>query len=140
MPPLPPAPRMAPPPGSYGVVPPPPMPPEVGGQYNYGYPPGHAYPGAGYDTRPSVSSSATTSMVLGICAIVFSVLCWPVGVVCAIVGLVMSLSTRKKISSGMYSTQGEGQAKAGLVMSVIALCLAVLVLVAWGAVLASGPG
>ena len=62
-------------------------------------------------------------MVLGIVGLVFLILFWPLGLICAIVGFVLSLQGKKKTPLGVSS----GMATAGIVTSSIVLGIAILV-------------
>lgn len=95
---------------SYGVAP------------GAGYAPqgGYAYGGSGL---PSVSGQATASMVLGIVALVLF-LCWFLSIGLALVGLPLGLVALNKINKGDAAPDGKGMALAGVILSGIALLLA----------------
>ncbi len=76
---------------------------------------------------------AVGSLVLGIVGIVFSFIFQPIGLICSIVGLILSIVARKKEPSGM--------ATAGLVCSIIGLVLNLILVIACGACIgAAGAG
>lgn len=100
-----------------------------------------AQPGAyqAYGTTaglPSVQGLAVASMVLGIVALVFC-WCWYVGGVCAIVGLPLGAVALSKISKGDADPGPKGMAIAGVVTSVVALGLIILVVVAFASSVSS---
>ena len=74
---------------------------------------------------------AIAGMVLGILSLVFLLpFLWPVafiGIILAVVGLVLSIIARNKLAT---PEEGRGMATAGMVMSIIALALCVIVFVA----------
>ena len=66
---------------------------------------------------------AVASMVLGIIGLVFPFIgLYPIGFVCAIVGLILGILAKKKEPSG--------KATAGIVMSIISLALCTIVTIA----------
>jgi len=89
------------------------------------------------DSRPSAKGLAIAGMVRGIIADVFF-FAWLLGIICGIVGLVLSSVAWRKIASGTSSPDGKGFAIAGFVTSLIAVAVAVLVLFAFASVLSSG--
>jgi hypothetical protein len=77
---------------------------------------------------------AIASMVLGIVAIVFSFLPgigW-LSLICAIVGLILGMNSKRKIRESNGQLGGAGMATAGIVLNIICLVLYLLVLVACG--------
>ncbi len=75
-------------------------------------------------TAPPSNGVAIASLTLGIVAAVFIFipgLAW-VSIICAIIGLILGISAKKKAPSGM--------ATAGLVLSIIALAISVVVFIA----------
>jgi len=80
------------------------------------------------------------SLVLGICSIVFTVvsagcLAW-ISIILGIVGTILgAIDLKKKKETGLPN----GMAKAGLICSVIGLCIAIIALVFYSAILASAP-
>jgi hypothetical protein len=112
------------------ATPPPPAPPPApqpfaAPQQPFGAQPFPGVPGAGL---PSVNGQAVASMVLGIVALVFC-WCWPVGGVCAIVGLPLGLVARSRISKGEADPKPSGMATAGVVMCGIAIVLIIVLLI-----------
>jgi hypothetical protein len=90
------------------------------------------YAGTPAGAPANVRGLAVASMVLGIVAAVFTILCWPIGIVCALVGLPMGAVAFARINSGSAANDGKGQAIAGLVLSLVALSLTVIVWLALG--------
>jgi hypothetical protein len=110
---------------------PPPPPPEPAPpsfappQQPFGAQPFPGVPGAGL---PSVNGQAVASMVLGIVALIFC-WCWPVGGVCAIVGLPLGLVARSRITKGEADPQPKGMATAGVIMCGIAIVLVIVIVI-----------
>ncbi len=107
-------------------------PPPGYGQQPYGQQPyGQPYaPGApyGYGQAPyqrQTSSKATNVMVLGIVSLVLVWACG-IGFIPAIIALVMAGGAEREIAQSGGALQGEGQIKAGRIMSWITLGLAAL--------------
>ena len=71
-------------------------------------------------------------MVLGIVGIVFAFFCYPIGFVCAVVGLPLGGVAKSQIASGKASRDGNGQAVAGIVLCIISIAVAILAMVAFG--------
>ena len=92
----------------------------------YGAPPG------GYPAFPQplpTSSKANTVMVLGIVSLVsFFALCG-IGIVPAVIALAMAPGARREIAAAGGALAGEGQVRAGVIMSWITVGLAALGLV-----------
>ncbi|MFC7486223.1 DUF4190 domain-containing protein [Knoellia sp. CPCC 206453] len=117
--------------GGYNAPPPPP----AGGGYNappppsggdYGAPP----PAGGYGGQPvnPQNKKALWSMILGIASIPL-VFCCYFGVPLAIAGIVLSVISKGEIErSGGVQTNG-GNAKVGLITSIVALALVVLLII-----------
>ena len=103
----------------------------------YGGPAYTAGTAAHVDARPSVKGLAIAGMVLGIIADVFF-FAWILGIICGIVGLVLSSVAWRRIASGTASSDGKGFAIAGFVTSLIAVGLAVLIIFAFASVFSSG--
>lgn len=76
--------------------------------------------------------SPIPGLVLGIVGIVFAFIFWPVGLVCSIIGLVLSNKCRKIEPSGM-ATAGFVLSLIGLIVSVICLIVVVACLGTIGA-------
>ena len=115
----------------YGQQPPPPPPPPPYGQTapQYGYPvPSGSY-GAQPYYGPKTSGKATTVLVLGILSLVLAFGC--IGFVLAIVALVMAPGAAKEIRDSGGQLTGEGQLKAGKIMSWISIGLTALGIVAF---------
>lgn len=108
-----------PPPPSPEAAPPSFAPP----QQPFGAQPYPGLPGAGL---PSVNGQAVASMVLGIVALIFC-WCWPVGGVCAIVGLPLGLVARSRITKGEADPRSMGMATAGVIMCGIAIVLVIVI-------------
>jgi len=89
------------------------------------------------DGRPSVKGMAIAGMVLGIIADVFF-FAWFIGIICGIVGLVLSSVAWRRIASGTASSDGKGFAIAGFITSLIAVGVAVLVVLAVASLFSSG--
>ncbi|HEY5699048.1 MAG TPA: DUF4190 domain-containing protein [Acidimicrobiales bacterium] len=104
--------------------PPEPAPPSFAPpQQPFGGQPFPGVPGAGL---PSVNGQAVASMVLGIVALVFC-WCWPVGGVCAIVGLPLGLVARSRITKGEADPRSKGMATAGVILCGIAIVLVIVI-------------
>jgi hypothetical protein len=127
-----------PPPPGYGAQPPPPGYGQAPPGYGYppaapGYPPpppgypAHAGYGYGYPAQRS-SGRATAVLVLGICSLVFFC-AWGLGVIAAIVALCLAPGARREIRESNGAITGDGQVKAGIICSAIALGLFALALV-----------
>jgi hypothetical protein len=111
------------------------------GQPGYGQPPygqepyqqpgpayGYGLPAYGYGQPPQLrqtSSKATTVMVLGIVSLVLMFTCG-LGFIAAIVALVMAGGAEREVAQSGGALQGEGQIKAGRIMSWITLGLTAL--------------
>lgn len=78
-------------------------------------------------TNPPSTGKATASLVLGIVALVFSWMSFlaVISLPCGIIGLVLGVGARKVLPPD----QGRGQATAGMICSIIALAIAVLMLI-----------
>lgn len=105
--------------------------PSYGGPSYGGLPPsvplGYATYGGyapGYARLPSLKGYAVASMVLGICALVFSVCCWPLGIVLALVGLPLGAIAMSKMGNGTADPDGRGMALAGVIMGGVSLVIA----------------
>lgn len=90
----------------------------------YPYPPMYP-PHYGSYNHPA-RGKATAALVLGIISLVF---CWMsvlaiISIVCSIIGIVMGNSARKQLTHD----QGQGQATAGMICSIIGLVLSVLMI------------
>jgi hypothetical protein len=109
------------------ATPPPPSPeaapPSFAPPQPFGAPPFPGVPGGGL---PSVNGQAVASMVLGIVALIFC-WCWPVGGVCAIVGLPLGLVARSRITKGEADPQPKAMATAGVIMCGIAIVLVIVI-------------
>jgi hypothetical protein len=119
-------------PQAYGQQPayPPPTPPTYGQQPpQYGYPaPAGSY-GAQPYYGPKTSGKATTVMVLGILSVVLMFMCG-LGFILAIVALVMVPGARREIAESGGQLTGDGQVKAGKILSWITLGLTAVGIVA----------
>lgn len=93
---------------------------------------GYGAPAAGYPAYPQplpTSSKANTVMVLGIVSLVsFFALCG-IGIIPAVIALAMAPGARREIAAAGGALAGEGQVRAGVVMSWITVGLAALGLV-----------
>ena len=131
----------APPPGypggppSYGYPPQypqqypqqgPPPPGYPGGPAPYGYP---GYGGYAYPAGPRTSGRATAVLVLGIVSLV-SWCFYGVGIIPAIISLSLAPGAKREIRSSGGMVEGEGQVKAGVICSWIAIGLAILAVIA----------
>ena len=80
--------------------------------------------------------NATAVLVLGICSVVFS--CFYVGVICGIIGLVLSSKGRAMYRQNPEQYEGWGQLNAGWIMSIIGTVLGAIFIICaifWGAAL-----
>jgi hypothetical protein len=110
---------------AYGQHPYQQQPYQQGPAYGYGQP---AY---GYGQPPQMlqtSSKATTVMVLGIVSLVLMFTCG-LGFIAAIVALVMAGGAEREVAQSGGTLQGEGQIKAGRIMSWVTLGLTALAVV-----------
>ena len=111
--------------------------PQYGPQnfYQNGNPYGSPYLQDPYQQQPLEGSIglAVTSMVLGICATLFSCCFYPLAFLLALIGLILGAVAIKK------GPAGKGMAVTGLVLSIISIAIAVLVLV-FAASLGIGSG
>lgn len=87
-------------------------------------------PAPGGDVR----GLAIASLVLGIAGLVFSLVCWPIGIVCALIGLPLGGVALTRISKGEADPSSRGMALAGVILSGIAVALAMVALIWLGAV------
>jgi hypothetical protein len=69
-------------------------------------------------------------MVLGIVGVVFAFFCYPVGIVCALVGLPLGIVARSNIAKGTAPASSNGQAVTGIVLSVIAVPISLIMMFA----------
>jgi len=103
---------------------------------------GYVPPAGGYvPAGPAATGSPTkglsiSSMVLGICGVVFAFCYYPIGFLCAVVGVVLGGVALSKMNSG-GDRSGRGMAIAGLVCSIVAIGIGVLALIFWGSVIAA---
>jgi hypothetical protein len=91
----------------------------------------HAAPVADHGTT---SGKATASMIVGIVAIVLTILAGILAIPVSIVGLVLAILARNDIRRGATN---RGMATAGLVLNIIAIALAILLLAVGVAIFAS---
>ena len=85
--------------------------------------------GPGWAPAPATSSRATTVMVLGIVSLAaFFMLCG-LGFVPAVIALAMAPGARREIAASSGRLQGEGQLRAGVVMSWVTVGLTAVGLV-----------
>ena len=85
-----------------------------------------------YSPQAGGSGLAIASMVLGIVGIVFAFFCYPVGFVCALVGLPLGGVAKSNIAKGTAPASSNGQAVTGIVLSVITVAIAVIMMIAIG--------
>ena len=102
--------------------------PQYGPQnfYQNGNPYGAPYLQDPYQQQPPLEGSvglSVASMVLGICAILFSCCFYPVAFLLALVGLILGAVAIKK------GPAGKGMAITGLILSIISVAIAVLILI-----------
>lgn len=128
-----------PPPPNYGSVPPPPPPPAGGG-----YPPPGAYPPApgGYEQPQAPGNQkALWSMILGISALVTSIVCFCVyiaGIVLGVPAVILAVIAKREIEASGGQQSGAGQAKAGLITGIIGIVLSVLTVILLVVLFATG--
>jgi len=114
-----------PPPPPYGSAPPPPYgsaPPP---------PPGYGYPAPGGYAVPAGNQKALWSMILGIVGL----LCCAIA---SIVAIVLGVQAKKEIAASGGMQTGAGQAQAGFILGIVGCALAVIGIVAWVGLAASG--
>ena len=81
--------------------------------------------------------NATTVLVMGICAIVFS-WCFGIGCILGIIGIVLSSKGRKMYKENPALYDGWGALNAGYIMSIIGTCLGglyIIYIIIWVAIL-----
>lgn len=119
-----------PPPPPPGGEPPPggqPPPPPGGGSYSTppgggGYPPP---PGGGGYAQPQSSQKALWSLIVGIISLPLAFCCGPLGLV-GIAAFVLGNGANRDIRASGGQQSGEGMAKAGVILGIIAIVLSVL--------------
>lgn len=106
-----------------------------------GMPPGTAgpLPGVAPTATGDVRGLAVSSLVLGIVGIFFAVFCWPIGLVCALIGLSLGGVALSRIRKGQADPSVRGLALAGVIVSGFTVALSLIALVLVGAVLVSEP-
>lgn len=108
---------------SYGSTPPPPpgaYPPPPGQQPPPGgWPPPPGAPG-GYGGMPQGNQKAMWSMIVGI----VSILCC--GIITGPIAIVLSVQAKKEIAAAHGMQTGDGMAKAGLILGIIAIPLSIV--------------
>lgn len=72
-------------------------------------------------TQQKTAPNAVTSLILGICSIVFG--CFFIGLICGIIGLVMANNGTKTYNENPSAYAGEGMLKAGKITSIIGIVL-----------------
>jgi hypothetical protein len=65
--------------------------------------------------------NATAVLVLGICSVVLG--CFFVGIICGIIGIVLSMPGRKLYRQDPTVYEGWGSLNAGFIMSIVGVCL-----------------
>lgn len=124
--------------GSYGT-PQDPNGGQYGGQYGGGQqPPGQYPPGPGYGPPPPTGNNtkAVVALVLGILGFVFAICCSLLGLVIGIAALVLGRLARKEIALTGRAQGGDGLAKAGFVLGIVDIVVAILLIIV-GVVIAS---
>ena len=120
---------------AYGQQPPYAPPPYGQSPASYGYPAPTGASGPQPYSGPTTSGKATTVMVLGIVSLVLMVMCG-LGFIMAIVALVMAPGAQREIAESGGRLTGEGQVKAGKIMSWITIGLSALGVVIFAIVIA----
>jgi hypothetical protein len=122
-------------------TPPPPPPPYPGPQpppYPVVPPP---YGGQPLAPMAPTDGGATASLVLGILGAIGAFLCWPIGLVLGILGLVMGLRARSRIRAAAGQLAGDGMALWGAIVGGIgagmALVFLALTVVYFGIIIAA---
>jgi Domain of unknown function (DUF4190) len=117
---------------SYSNQPPPPPPP---GGYEGGGPGG--YPGAG--APASNNGKAVTALVVGIVSVILSLSCFcsPLGLI-GIVSIVLGRSAQREIQGSGGTQSGDGMARAGFILGIIATAIGAIFAVLWIIAIASG--
>ncbi|MEO5710675.1 MAG: DUF4190 domain-containing protein [Nocardioidaceae bacterium] len=113
--------------GSYGA----PQDPN-GGQYGGGQqPPGQYPPGPGYGAPPPTGNNtkAVIALVLGILGFVFAICCSLLGLVIGIAALVLGRLSRKEIALTGGAQGGDGMARAGFVLGIVDIVIAVILII-----------
>jgi len=96
-------------------------------------------PGAGLGP-PKPSGNATAALVLGIISIVLGCCCWPGGLVCSIIAIVLGNKAVNDIAVGIADPTSAGKARAGKVCGIVGLILSLLAVVITIINFASGGG
>jgi len=113
--PLPPPPAAAPPPGPPSGTVPPPVPPTA-------YAPQTFEPAQ----PPKPSGGATGALTLGIISLVCGCCCWPGGLICGIIAIVMGNRALTEIQAGLVDPLAAGRARAGKICGIIGLIISIL--------------
>ena len=108
--------------------------PGYGAGPGYGAPPGYGpapgyIPGATASGLPSVYGLAVASMVLGIVGTVFFCF-WPIAIPCGVIGLPLGGVAFSRMNKGTADPRGKGQATAGIVLSIVAIAVSVIFIIA----------
>ena len=89
------------------------------------------------DPRESAKGLGIAGMVLGIVSLVFF-FAYFIGIICSIIGLILSSVAWRKISTGSARPDGKGFAIAGFVTSIIAVVFYIILIFAVYSFLSSG--
>lgn len=99
---------------------------------NQGYAPnaGAPYQNMNMGAQPRTSGVGIAAMVLGIVGIVFSILFFPVGMICAVLGLILGIVARSQITNSHGTIGGSGLAVAGIALGAVALIISIFMMAA----------
>jgi hypothetical protein len=113
---------------------------QYGGQYGGAQQPPGQYPtGPGYGAPSPTGNNtkAVVALVLGILGFVFAICCSLVGLVLGIVAIVLGRISRREISATGGAQGGDGMAKAGFILGIVDVVVAVSLIIV-GIVLSAG--
>lgn len=78
-----------------------------------------------------------TSMILGICSIIFALAFTPIGLVCGIIGLVFAVKVRRTGEQNAYLKAGYICSIVGTIISAVILLISAIILFIFGFVMTS---
>lgn len=103
-----------------------------GGQYGGGQPPPGQYPaGPGYGPPAPTGNNtkAIIALVLGVLGLVLAICCSPLTLVMGVVAIVLGRLSRKEIAATGGAQSGDGMAKAGFILGIVDVAVAVILIV-----------
>ena len=111
------------------------------GQYGGDQPPPGQYPaGPGYGAPPPTGNNtkAVIALVVGVIGLVFAFCCSLLGLVLGVVAIVLGRISRREIAATGGAQSGDGLAKAGLVLGIVDVVIAVALIIVGIVLSASG--